>query len=826
MRPRWFKVVADLWGNKVRTGLVVLSIAVGLFAVGMITTVHTILTEDMRSGYAMIQPANIILYVSDFDDNMVERVQRVQGVADAMGTRSFDLMVRGGGGDWTRIRLEAFKPGADEAGGGKRINQVSVEEGVWPPQNRHAGVERNKRASLLDVGGTEGLLTIELKLPSGKLRRLPVTGVLHDLSLGAGEPGGFFIGPAHAYITRDTLEWLGQPNRFNRLLVTADAAAAPEGRASLEDEAYLREVAARVSDAVEDEGGIVFTSQVRGSRDHPNAAYVDAMTGVLYMLGALVVFLSTFLITNTLSALLNQQSVQIAIMKTVGARSGQVTVIYMALILVFSALALALSLPLSRQAAFGLLAFLADGINFNVLAYRTAPTAVLLQLVIALVAPQAAGIVPILRGSRQKVQEALSGGVTAPGRERRAPAGRNIQQAGRRFFRIRSRALLISLRNTFRHKGRLALTLITLMLGGAVFIATFNVRASMADYIARIGRYFLADVNLTLDRDYRIVQIEEALRGVEGATRVEGWAVGRSELLLEDDRSGDAVSLLAPPSDSQLIEPILLQGRWILPGDRGAIVLSERFLSAYPGLRVGDPLQLRVNGKDTRWVVVGFFQLAGKSAGFVAYTNAEHLAPLIGQANRAITFRITAERPKDRPLTRAEQEALGARLESTLQARGYGVTEVSAGRSLVEDTAAPLDTLTTFLLIMAVLTAIVGSIGLMGTMSMNVLDRTREIGVLRAVGASDRVVMRMVIQEGVVIGAISWALGLLLSVPISKALSDIIHLAIFDAQADFAFTLEGPLLWLGLVLILSVMASVLPARAAARLTIREALAYE
>jgi putative ABC transport system permease protein len=111
-------------------------------------------------------------------------------------------------------------------------------------------------------------------------------------------------------------------------------------------------------------------------------------------------------------------------------------------------------------------------------------------------------------------------------------------------------------------------------------------------------------------------------------------------------------------------------------------------------------------------------------------------------------------------------------------------------------------------------------------MSMNVMDRTREIGVMRAIGASDRAVMNMVIVEGMLIGMISWLLSTIVAIPISKLMSDTIHVAVFDARAEFAFTAVGPLSWLILVVILSILASVLPARNAARLTIREALAYE
>jgi putative ABC transport system permease protein len=568
---------------------------------------------------------------------------------------------------------------------------------------------------------------------------------------------------------------------------------------------------------------------VRGAHDHPNRAYVEAMTGVLYLLGALVVFLSTFLITNTLSSLLSQQAQQIAVMKTIGARSFQITGIYMALIAVFGLLALALAVPLSRRGAFSMLAFIASRINFDVLSYRTILAAVVLQGIIALIVPQIAGIAPVLRGARIKVQDVISGTLAESDPMHRGWLDRQILSPLPRNHRRRlSRPLLISLRNTFRHKGRLALTLVTLTLGGAIFIATFNVQASMETYIRRLGRYFIADVNLTMDGAYRMTEIEEALHHVPGVTRVEGWAYARCELLTADDKGGDAVQMMGPPVNSNLIQPIILKGRWIVQGDRNAIVLSERFLSAYPDLHIGDTLRLRVKGDETSWVVVGFFQLAGKSAGFVAYTSYDYLSERIHEPNMAVTYRITGDRASrgGKELSMDDQRALGARVETYLQERGFGVTEVMPGQSVINNSAQGLNTITIFLLVMAFLTALVGSIGLMGTMSMNVLDRTREIGVMRAIGASDRAVMNMVIVEGVLIGMISWVLGTLLAVPISKFLSDIIHLAVFDARSEFAFTLTGPLYWLGLVILLSILASVIPARSAARLTIREALAYE
>jgi len=83
-----------------------------------------------------------------------------------------------------------------------------------------------------------------------------------------------------------------------------------------------------------------------------------------------------------------------------------------------------------------------------------------------------------------------------------------------------------------------------------------------------------------------------------------------------------------------------------------------------------------------------------------------------------------------------------------------------------------------------------------------------------------------VIVEGMLVGMLSWVIGSLLAFPISKALGDAISIAIFGSQSTLGINVNGYAIWLAAVFVLSLFASVLPARNAARLTIREVLAYE
>lgn len=810
-RPRWQKVLSDLIGNPSRSLLVIASITVGLFALGVIATIYAVIAQDMRASYAAVQPANIYIQTTLFDEDMLDTLRAMENVREVEGVRAASLRVLNFNGEWKPIDLKAY-PDL----GAVALNQVRPVLGVWPPGDGEIVVDQSK---LADVGAQLGEMVV-IERPSGKARELKLVGVIQDLTLGAfSGGGGFFHAAAEGFVTRDTLDLLEQPNPDLLSGVYIQAGG------DSDDPEVVRIVSAAAAARLESNNITVISNTWRTSSDHPNGYLVNAIIGVLLVLGLLVVFLSGFLITNTLQALLNQQLQQIGIMKTVGARRLQIAGIYVILILGFSGIAYAIAQPLSTLVSFGLLRLIASQLNFVLQGERIVWPVVLMQAGLALLMPQAAAWLPVWNGTRVSVQEALSGNRKVNPEKKASPAGQEgrARRKHPRHLRLFNRPMLISLRNTFRRRGRLALTLITLTLGGAVFIATFNVQVSLGNYIDLIGQYFLGDVRVALDRPYRTAEIEDLLMTVPGVASVEGWGAARAEIIQEDGSPGEQVQLLAPPVGSRLVDPVLNEGRWIEPGDENAIVLNELFLVRFPGLKVGDQVPLRVNGKDTEWKVVGFFQFAGKNGGYMAYTGYDYLSQLTNTAFKASLFQVKASRPA---LTSKEQDQLASALAGRLGSAGITISDLSTSANLTGIISGGFMVLVYFLLFLAVLTALVGSIGLAGTMSMNVMERTREIGVMRAIGATDKILMKMVVTEGLLIGGISYLMGAAFSFPISKLMSDQISLAIFEAPSDFGFTITGFLIWLAAVLILSFLASVLPARNAARLTIREVLAYE
>jgi len=794
LRPRWRKVLIDLWENKARTMLVVASIAIGVFAVGMIAGTYVYISKDLNTSYSAVNPANIKLWTDPFNDGLLDTLETLDLVGGVEGRRVVTVRVRTGQDEWQNLNLIALPDFSNI-----QVNRLITLEGAETIADRQVVLAENNK---LDRSGLRLGDELEIELSDGTLRQIPFVGIIQDQAAGMENLTGNVFG----YITFDTLEWLHQPLSYNQVVATV--AELPE------DKAHIQTVADQLTDKIEKSGRSVYRT-VQLKREHPLSSIVDAMLGVLFILGILIVFLSGSLISNTLNALLNQHMRQIGVMKLVGARRSQVVQMYLVLIVAFGVIALLVSVPLGSQAAYALSLFAADLIVFDLQGFRIMPLVIILQIIIGLAVPPLAGLLPVLRGSRISVVKAIS----STGIEGK-PASKNWFDRALKRIRGVSRPILISLRNTFRRKGRLALTLFTMTLGGAIFISVFNVQESLNLKIEQTARYFMADVNLDFERSYRIQEVQQIAMSVPGVEQVEGWAVTGAELLDGSGTVVENVSVIGLPAESRLVEPKVLKGRWLLPDDQNAILVNEAFWDEYPDLAIGDVLNLKINGKESDWVVAGIFQYTGMTELF-AYSNYEALANILKKPDQATAFRLvtTDHSPEF-------QQSVTLELDRLFRDEGFRVQNVEAGAVTTRMITDYIGILTAILLIMAVLTAVVGSIGLAGTLSMNVMERTREIGVMRAIGAYNQIVMKLVVIEGVLISLISYFFGAVLAFPITAVLSDVVSLAIFNSPAEFAFTFQGFAIWLGLVIVLSVVASIIPARSASRMTIREVLAYE
>ncbi|MEA4909738.1 MAG: FtsX-like permease family protein, partial [Anaerolineaceae bacterium] len=549
---------------------------------------------------------------------------------------------------------------------------------------------------------------------------------------------------------------------------------------------------------------------------HPVMTIANALMAMVGLLGALTVFLSAFLVVNTINAQISQHIRQIGVMKAIGGRTEQITGMYVVLVLGFGLLALLIAMPLSALVSTGMINALGQLMNFNTGGFRIPFLSLILQLFVALVVPLIGALLPILRGARMTVREAISNYGLGADHFGKSRIDRLVEKV-----QLLPRPLLISLRNTFRRKGRLLLTLSTLTLGGAIFIAVFNLRASFQVTIQETFGYFLSDVNLSLNRYERNDHVQSILQQIPGIKETEAWGTITGQLLSDDQQTGTELLIWGPPAGSQMIQPIMKAGRWLTAEDENAMVIGNHVLAQRPDLQVGDVVTVRIDHKDYPWTIVGIYQMAGNVSPPFVYVNNEYLNNLLNIRGRAGNYRIAII-----PADDASEYRIAEEVKTAMENNGIPVVSVTTGAESRQQTSSQIDILVYTLMFMAVLIALVGGLGLMGTMSMNVLERTREIGVMRSIGASNLTILLIVVVEGLTIGLISWGVGALLAIPISRVLSDVVGVAFLTTPLTYVFSYGGFVLWFIVVTVLSSLASILPAMNAVRLTVRDVLAYE
>ena len=363
------------------------------------------------------------------------------------------------------------------------------------------------------------------------------------------------------------------------------------------------------------------------------------------------------------------------------------------------------------------------------------------------------------------------------------------------------------------------MTLATLILGGAIFIGVFSVRDSLLYTLDNMFQYTDYDAFLIFRNSHRIDQIVAEALSVPGVTAAEGWRFDNGRRMRPDDTESDPLQVRGVPAASALIRPRVVEGRWLLPEDENAIVVNTMFLKDEPDVKLGSQFKLKLNGRETDWQVVGI--VAGTPPTPLLHANYPYLARVLGEVDRA-GVAIIVTQPRDPASQATVARALEEHFKSVGMEVSYRLTSTEERTQIV----ARFNVLIVFLMIMAVLLAVVGAIGLTGTMSLNVLERTREIGVMRAIGASDGSVFQIVVTEGILIGLLSWLCGAILAYPLGQILSDAIGAITMKIGLDYVYSLNGLGMWLVIASVLAVLASLLPARNASRVSVRDVLAYE
>ncbi len=792
------KIWYDLWENKGRTLRVIAIIAIGAFAVGAVLGAKEFILQDVTRTWQASAPATIGLEVKPpVDDTLLDSLAHLRGVKTVEGWYQ-SKTVR-----WRRGPADLWQPAilvALEDYEAQTIRQVKIDSGDWP-RRKLMGVQRGRGLTVGDW--------VELDI-SNKIYPVELNGVLYN----AAHPSPASLPDPMFFTTRERFTQLTGEAGSSLILATIPDYSDERVKVMADRIQHeLEQQGAEVSPAISAPGG--FKSRTGKPDQFTGQEAINSVFFILSVMAAATLILGLFLVYNTINAVIVQQVNQIGIMKAIGAGFGRILLIYLSIVLFYAVLALLVAVPLGALGAHGLRGLIVNRQGMIPGPFAISLTAVAAQAGVALLSPLLVAIIPVYLGGRITVREAIS----------TYGLGSASNWLDRLLLKFQSvpRLLSLTLSNTFRNPKRVFFTQITLIGAGVMFMMVLNTRASLSHTFGEVLlSIFQVNVLLDLEEPARIKQVEALTLSHPGVTAVEVWgaAKGTARRLGQPETNDDSkISLRGVPLPSRAYVPQLRAGRWLHPGDEYAVVLNQE-LAQVMGVGVGDWITVDIPTKrESNWQVVGLlFEPVDQEA---ALTPREPLLRELRQVGQGQSIRV-----QTLAHDAAGEAAAAADLRTLYEAHGYEVT------ASAQDTAHRLATQRTnqmamlfgILTGMALMTALVGAVALSGTLAINVIERTREIGVMRAVGASGWAVAGQFVGEGLILGWLSWLLAIPLSFPAGQLTIQTLS-AVLKIELVYQVSTVGIWAWLAIITILAVFASWFPAQKAAQTSVRDSLAY-
>jgi putative ABC transport system permease protein len=789
---RFQKMLRDLQLAPGRTLAMILAIAAGGIAVGVALGAYDILGREIQRSYRETVPASATLELeAEVSPALVEAVRRRPGVVDAERRATVLAQVDVGTArhpillfvvpDFANVRVARFFP----------------ERGARAPATGTMLVERDAlkvlRAELGDAP--------TVRMPSGGIRQLPVSGIVHDPGLAP----AFMEQTVYGYITPETLAWLGETGGLHELRVLFANPAAE--RAELEADATA------LARWLERSNQRVHEVRVPPPRMHPHERQMRTILTMLSVFAGLALLLAAVLVASVVAARLARDTHEIGILKAIGASSWQLGLSASASVLFVSAVAALVALPVSLAIAPTLAERLATMLNFDLASRNVDAFVPLTTLFASLALPLLVSAAPIVRAARKTARAALDAAVATPS----APGGSSPL-----LTRAFGPTLALALRGALRRRAWLIATLGQLGIGGAVFITAIGLADAWGAWASEVEATRHYDFEVLLHQDAPRLATAAAIVESTRAVRVEGWGQAPAAIVSPlgvpitrtyPDKGHGSFRVLAPPAGQRLVSLPLVRGRRVGDDERGAVVLNQLAL-ALTSAEVGNTVRIAIDGRRAEWRVVGVVREVGSPA--TAYTSPAELDSVLGTTDSARLFRIALPPGADRA---AATEAIAA----TLRARGNVVERVVPREMLREAIGEHVRILVVALVVLALMIMLVGALGFASSTATSLVERTREIGVLRAIGATRAKVVTTVVIEGALVGAAAAIVGLLASLPSTAALAQLMGGLSFGTPLPFVIAPRAVVGWTLGVLVVSFLASALPAWFATRTTVRDAL---
>jgi len=817
MTPLLFiKLLRDLRTIWDRIVLMILALSVALVMFSAVLYIWSVSAREMPRDYLSGSPASATLLLEQgLDANQVAAiaadVRQQPGIINPTLRTQFTLLIQEDDGAWGANPIQYFVIAPDDP---LQIESFTVEQGNWPPAAGEILIER----SALDLLGLEVGETIVVQSPDGAPTPLRISGVVHTPGL----TPAFQEQRGHGFMSTTSLLRLGMPVALDalKIQVADQPGLTTPSRNRDVIVASARDLAGWLQQTYD---VTVEEIQVPEPYAHPHQGQMDSLMAGLFIFGLAGLLLSAILVATMLNGLLTQQIPQIGIMKAIGARSSRVLQLYLLMTLVIAVAATALAIVpgifISRGFTPIMLTLL--GVRAESLVAPGWTYGVVVACGIAV--PLLFALGSLVKASRTTVRAALD----YRDIDRRGDISTRFD-AGLGRLRSLDRTVLMAFRNIFRRRARFLLSVGLLAFAGAVFVAgvsTMNSFQTFLDQEKELRRWDV-EVQLVQGKGNDLVSaaaLTNLVAEIPGVTQVERWSIIQTSIIppgqqfsvtrtYPDQGHGSSAVTVVPPDSALVNPPPILEGRWLRPDETDTITISRT--EGLPDVRSDDTIQLSLGGRLTRWRVVGIAAPVGGRGGIFITGAGYEAATGVSQPN---LLRIVTDNHDEETRTNVAQAA-----DRTLTGAGVVVrSAASVGRAEAVSAGHMLPLILIFLGL-SIAISVVGFTGLTSTMSTNVLERTREFGVMSAIGATAATVRRLVVLEGVFIAVASCVVAAIPAVLLTALMLNKLSLPV---DISFQISIPGVVIWVVVVVVGAALATLAPALRAARLTVRESLAY-
>lgn len=778
------KAYRDLTRRRLRSFLTVIGIIIGVGGIVAITSTSKNMTAAQAAAYNNNSQQDMRWWVNGAPQNVLEALQLVPNV-DAAELRASYYTKWYATGAWRDMRFVGV---ADFDN--MRVNRVDLVEGRWPRRG-----ETVLESSVRDVAPVSIGDEVVYRAGEGnETHSLIVVGFAKSPSY----PSASIIGTAVAYTPEDEVHKMYNMDGANQVLVR------------------LKDFSPGVRTDTRHEIERLFSKRnlqygsywERNPDDYVGKRQLDALVALMTVFSIVGLVIASFLVANTLAAVISEQMGEIGAMKAIGATSGKVVSIYLVAGVIYGVVGTILGLLVGIFGGYALLLYLGNLFNLSIGGVTVDPLDILQGVAVGVGVTTLAALLPAWRGTSLTVRKALdSYGITAT-------YGQGILDKLVQRLSQLPRIPAIALRNLARRKVRNIVTVAAIGLATAAFLAAQSTAASVNSSIE--GAYDVYGTDAWVWFQSPVTRgFEATLRSLPEVKQVEAWASSGAEV---DDLH---VTMWGLPPNTTLYNYShkMVAGRWFTEDETNVAVVSSRYADARQ-LRVGDRIELRVGGENAWLAVVGVVNdnaqgLQSSSKGKV-FVPLETAGRLTHQANAADFFAVRFAN-SDGPYV----ESALAKLEKKYRDLSPGMLAAYADK---ESSLEASKILSILLYAMTIIVGAIGGIGVANTLTLNVLERRREIGVMRAIGGRDSHLAQVFLTEALAMGGLGFLLGLALGLPMARLLVWLMEQVLFPLDFSFPIQMVGNAFLF--TLLLTTIASIGPALGAARLKVSQALRYE